>query len=97
AADLATWLPDDLLVKFDRMAMAHSLEGRAPFLQPRLAELALALPPASRMAGRTSKVALRRVAARWLPPEIVDRAKHGFILPMPSWLRQWFQDAGGAE
>ena len=51
AADLATWLPDDLLVKYDRMAMAVSLEGRAPFLAPALVEAALALPPV-RWAGR---------------------------------------------
>jgi asparagine synthase (glutamine-hydrolysing) len=95
AADLATWLPDDLLVKFDRMAMAHSLEGRAPYLQPRLAETGLQLPSAQRVRDGLVKVALRRVAARWLPPAIVERGKHGFILPMESWLRQWFASQGG--
>ena len=97
AADLATWLPDDLLVKFDRMAMAHSLEGRAPYLRPRLVELGTHLPSRERLHDGTSKVALRRIAARWLPPPIVARAKHGFILPMESWLRDWFQDHGGAR
>ena len=97
AADLATWLPDDLLVKFDRMAMAHSLEGRAPFLEPRLAAMGLRLPPAERIRGRVVKVALRRVAARWLPPSIVERGKHGFILPMESWLREWFETNGGPD
>jgi asparagine synthase (glutamine-hydrolysing) len=97
AADLATWLPDDLLVKFDRMSMAHGLEGRAPFLQPALVELGLHLPPSQRIRNGTVKVALRRVAARWLPAPIVERGKHGFILPMESWLRQWFVDRGGAS
>ena len=95
AADLATWLPDDLLVKFDRMAMAHSLEGRAPYLQPALAQAGLRLPPAERMRGGLSKVALRRIAGRWLPPPILERAKQGFILPMESWLRQLFEMQGG--
>ena len=77
AADLATWLPDDLLVKYDRMAMAVSLEGRAPFLQPDLVAAALALPPAERMNGDESKVALRRVARRFLPERIHRRKKAG--------------------
>jgi asparagine synthase (glutamine-hydrolysing) len=97
AADLGTWLPDDLLVKFDRMAMAHSLEGRAPFLEPQLAEAGLRLPRAERVRDDEAKVALRRVAGRWLPRSIVERRKHGFILPMESWLRQWFESEGGPE
>lgn len=98
ATDLATWLPDDLLVKFDRMAMAHGLEGRAPFLQPDLVTMGVTrLTPAQRMNGGESKVALRRVARRWLPPEIFKRRKQGFVLPMAGWLRQWFAAAGGVE
>ena len=91
AADLATWLPDDLLVKFDRVSMAHSLEGRAPYLAPPVVEAGLSLPPAQRMNGATSKVALRRVASRWLPPAILERPKQGFVLPMARWLTEWFE------
>ena len=71
AADLATWLPDDLLVKFDRISMAHSLEGRTPYLAPGVVEAGLALPLDQRMNGAISKVALRRVASRWIPRAIV--------------------------
>jgi asparagine synthase (glutamine-hydrolysing) len=90
AADIATWLADDLLVKVDRMTMAHNLEGRAPYLSPTLAELALNLPQAERMTGATSKVALRRVARNYLPGEIINRRKQGFVLPMRIWLASWF-------
>jgi asparagine synthase (glutamine-hydrolysing) len=96
AAEIATWLPSDLLVKFDRMAMAHSLEGRAPFLDPRVVALGLGLPPEDRM-GRESKVALRRIARRLLPDAILQRPKQGFVLPMRRWLGEWFAATGGAE
>lgn len=97
AADLATWLPDNLLVKYDRMAMAHSLEGRAPFLSPDLVNAALHLPGGHRMAKGVSKIALRHVARRWLPSSIIERRKQGFVLPMKSWLRDWFQLQGGVR
>jgi asparagine synthase (glutamine-hydrolysing) len=96
AADIGSWLADDLLVKLDRMAMAHSLEGRAPYLTPRLAEIALRLPPDQRLA-QESKVALRRVAARYLPAELVVRPKQGFVLPMAGWLIGWFREFGGVD
>ena len=88
-ADVLTWLPDDLLVKLDRVAMANSLEGRAPFLAPALADVALRLPEGQRMTAAQSKIALREVAALLLPHNIVGRRKHGFILPMARWLQQW--------
>ena len=94
ATDLATWLPDDLLVKFDRMSMAYSLEGRAPYLDPKIVELGLGLPQSQKIDGSTSKVALRRVAGRWLPKEILTRPKQGFVLPMRRWLAQWFAVQG---
>jgi asparagine synthase (glutamine-hydrolysing) len=98
AADLGTWLADDLLVKFDRMGMANSLEGRAPYLSPQLAELALrGADPRARMSLTDSKLALRRVARRWLPREILERPKQGFVLPMRTWLRDWFAGRGGAH
>jgi asparagine synthase (glutamine-hydrolysing) len=92
ATDIATWLPDDLLVKLDRMSMAHSLESRVPYLAPRLLEAALSLPAAEKMEHGRSKVALRRVARRWLPRDLLERPKQGFVLPMASWLAQWFQE-----
>lgn len=95
AADIAGWLPDDLLVKLDRIGMAHSLEGRAPFLSPRLAEMALNLTQRQRVSSNTTKVALREVARSWLPPEIVERPKQGFVLPMRTWLKEWFEGNGG--
>ena len=97
ATDLATWLPDDLLVKFDRVSMAHSLEGRAPYLDPRVVEAGLALAPMDRMSGQVSKVALRRVASRWLPAALLERPKQGFVLPMGRWLAQWFDDHGSVR
>lgn len=90
AVDLTTWLPDDLLVKFDRMTMAHSLEGRAPYLHPAIVKAGLCLPQHQRMNNSNSKIALRRIGARWLPREIIDRPKQGFVLPMREWLKQWF-------
>jgi asparagine synthase (glutamine-hydrolysing) len=96
-ADMLTWLPDDLLVKLDRMAMANSLEGRAPYLQPDLVRSAMiGLRPLDRMAGTTSKVALRRLAKHRLPATIGARRKQGFVLPMRQWLRGWLQSHGGA-
>jgi asparagine synthase (glutamine-hydrolysing) len=95
ATDIATWLPDDLLVKFDRMAMAHSLEGRAPFLSPQVVALGLALRPTERMAN-DSKVALRRIARRYLPTNILTRPKQGFVLPLRRWISEWFAAWGGA-
>jgi asparagine synthase (glutamine-hydrolysing) len=97
AADLATWLPDDLLVKYDRMAMAHSLEGRAPYLSPRVVEAGLSLLPKERLSGTDCKVALRRIGQRWLPRDILDRPKQGFVLPMRGWLRQWFHAKGSVQ
>jgi asparagine synthase (glutamine-hydrolysing) len=95
ATDLATWLPDDLLVKFDRMGMAHSLEGRAPFLMPGLVDAALHLPGDQRVKKGTSKIALRQIAGRWLPPNILTRRKQGFVLPMRNWITRWFTLHGG--
>ena len=95
AADLETWLPDDLLIKFDRMAMAHSLEGRAPYLTPTLVDAALHLPDEERMTNAKSKVALRRIARQWLPPNILARRKQGFVLPMKRWITEWFALHGG--
>ena len=67
--------------------MAHSLELRSPFLDHKVIELGLALPESLKVRGRTGKVALRRAFAAELPPEIADRGKTGFGVPLGRWFR----------
>ncbi|MEY2423064.1 MAG: hypothetical protein QOI95_3131 [Acidimicrobiaceae bacterium] len=85
--DLETYLPDDILTKVDRTTMAVSLEARAPFLDHRVIEWAYSLPLALRIQGRDRKRVLREVLHRHVPPELVDRPKRGFVVPMGEWLR----------
>ena len=85
--DVAPYLADDLLTKTDRMSMAHSVEVRVPFLDPVVAELALALPTSAKVRGMAKKRLLRSVAGTLLPREIARGAKRGFSIPMAAWLR----------
>jgi asparagine synthase (glutamine-hydrolysing) len=85
--DLGIYLADDLLVKTDRMSMAHSLEARVPYLDPVVAELALALPTSLKVRGFSKKRLLRRMAATLIPREIVRARKRGFSIPAAAWLR----------
>jgi len=87
AIDLQSYLPDDILVKLDRMAMATSLEGRAPFLEPGLAQFALQLPESLRVRDGRGKYLLRKVAARWLPADVLSKPKQGFAIPIAEWFR----------
>ncbi|HUB08463.1 MAG TPA: asparagine synthase (glutamine-hydrolyzing) [Myxococcales bacterium] len=86
-ADLKAWLPDDLLVKADKMTMASSLELRVPFLDHRLVELAAALPDSWKLRGLTGKWLLRRAFAGKLPRVVLERKKRGFPVPFSPWLR----------
>ena len=86
--DWQTWLPRDILRKADRMSMAHSLELRVPFLDREVWALAAALPAAAKADARTTKIALRRAAARTLPAASAARKKLGFPVPVRDWLRQ---------
>jgi len=86
--DVETYLPDDLLFKADIASMAHSLELRAPFLDHHLAELAMCLPDDLKLQGSRGKIALRRAFAAELPPEILDRGKAGFGVPVSRWFRE---------
>ncbi len=88
SVDLGTMLLDDLLLKADKMSMAHSLELRVPFLDREVARAALGLPDREKVRGVQTKVALRRIAARRLPPEIARRPKQGFEVPISRWLRE---------
>jgi len=83
-----TYLPDDLLVKVDRMSMAHGLEVRSPFLDTAVVELGAALPDRLRLRFGRGKRLLRRALRGLLPPEILDRPKAGFGVPVGAWLRQ---------
>jgi asparagine synthase (glutamine-hydrolysing) len=85
--DLGTDLVDDLLVKADRASMAHSLEVRVPFLDPMVAELALALPTRHKVLALAKKRLLRRAAAGLVPAAIVHGPKRGFSIPAAAWLR----------
>lgn len=87
-ANMLTYLPDDLLIKADRMSMAHSLEARSPFLDHHLVEWAAKLPMNYKLRGRTTKYLLKKVARGLLPDAIIDRPKHGFGAPLGSWLRR---------
>lgn len=84
--DLKTYLADDILVKVDRMSMAHSLEVRVPLLDHRLVEFVATLPPHWKLNG-TTKVLLRKILAAGVPRQAFDRPKHGFISPIGRWLR----------
>jgi asparagine synthase (glutamine-hydrolysing) len=90
--DLATALPDNLLVKTDRMLMGFALEGRVPFLDHRVVEFGLALPDALKVRGRAGKVFLRRWAEGFLPADHLYRKKRGFHVPVGEWLRGAFLD-----
>jgi asparagine synthase (glutamine-hydrolysing) len=85
--DLGIYLVDDLLVKTDRLSMAHSLELRVPFLDNRVAEFALALPTRMKVRGFAKKRLLRRALAPLLPDEVVRGRKQGFSIPLAAWLR----------
>jgi len=87
AWDSLSYLPDDILVKVDRAAMAVGLETRAPFLDHRVAQVAWRLPMAMKIRDNTSKWALRQILYQHVPRELIERPKAGFAMPIGQWLR----------
>ena len=86
--DIKTWMAYDILLKADRMSMAHSLELRVPFLDRKVLELALSIPHQYRVKDDESKVVLRRAASKRLPERVFNKAKLGFPSPLAAWLRE---------
>jgi asparagine synthase (glutamine-hydrolysing) len=85
--DIKTYLPEDILVKVDRMSMAHSLEVRAPLLDQKLMEYVGSLPSNLKLKGKESKYIFKKMLEDRLPPNILYRKKQGFSIPLASWLR----------
>lgn len=88
----AFYLPDDILTKVDRASMYNSLEVRAPYLSEDIANFAFGMPERWRVNGYTTKYLLRRLAARYLPDDVVARRKHGFAIPVSGLMRGPLRD-----
>ncbi|HEY2753143.1 asparagine synthase (glutamine-hydrolyzing) [Phenylobacterium sp.] len=85
-ADIATWLPNDLLLKLDRCLMAHGLEGRTPFLDREVAAFAFPLPDRFKVRGRYGKWLLRKWLERTCPAAEPWARKQGFTVPVDAWI-----------
>jgi asparagine synthase (glutamine-hydrolysing) len=90
--DTKSWLPDDLLIKADKMTMANSVELRVPLLDHKLLEFAAALPADLKVRGLTTKYLAKRALGRRVPKAILNRRKAGFPVPYASWLRKEMRD-----
>jgi asparagine synthase (glutamine-hydrolysing) len=86
AADIAEWLPNDLLLKLDRCLMAHAVEGRTPFLDPGVAAACWRLPDGLKLRGRTGKWLLREWLSRHMPAARPFAPKQGFTVPIAAWI-----------
>lgn len=91
-ADSVIRLPDHPVMISDRMTMAHGLEARSPFMDHRLAEFAALLPSNLKVRGRNLRYIQRKLAARYLPPEILARSKQGFSSALPYILKDEYRD-----
>ena len=86
--DINRWMVGDILLKADRMSMAHSLELRVPFLDKKVFEVAAKIPVKHRIGGGTTKYAMREAAKRHIPASSASKPKLGFPVPIRVWLKQ---------
>jgi len=89
--DLTFHLPNDMLVKVDRMSMAHGLEVRVPLLDLEVIRTCLSLPPDVKRQGRRGKRVLRELLLRDMPRDLVERRKAGFLIPLEAWTQSAWQ------
>ena len=85
--DVNTYLPGDLLVKMDVATMAHSLEVRSPLLDHVFMETVASMPALAKLRGRRSKHLFKKMLSEWLPPDVLNRRKMGFGVPLDHWFR----------
>lgn len=85
--DFHTYLPDDILVKVDRMSMAHGLEVRSPFLDQKVIELVLKMPIDLKLRNLETKYILRKTFRDLVPAGLMNRKKHGFMVPLGDWFK----------
>src|SRR5882762_3922474 len=90
--DSKTYLPGDILTKVDRMSMAVSLEARVPLLDHKLIEFVTRIPASMKMAGVETKHLFKRAIAGLVPPEILNRPKQGFGVPIEQWINQQLRE-----
>jgi asparagine synthase (glutamine-hydrolysing) len=96
-ADLKVYLPNDVLMKVDRMSMQHSLEIRCPLLDRRIVEFGFRIPTAGKLPGLRAKALLKRLAERRLPAELLKLPKHGFTAPVGEWITREYADRFTAD
>ena len=90
--DIKVWLPDNLLLRGDRLSMASGLEARVPFLDHRIIELAFSIPSGLKIKRLQSKYLVKRIAAKYIPRDIIYRKKVGFTVPIGTWFREDLRD-----
>jgi asparagine synthase (glutamine-hydrolysing) len=94
--DMRGWLENELLIRADKMTMAHSLEARVPYLDHKLVEFCLSIPPEMKIGKGATKRVLRQAMRKYLPETTAGREQHGFVVPLGRWfrneLREFVQD-----
>src|SRR5207253_4644790 len=91
-ADMKVWLPENLLLKADKMTMATAVELRVPFLDHKLVEYIAGLPDHAKVSQNQGKWILRQSMSTVIPPSILHRPKKGFPMPATAWLRTELRD-----